>query len=174
MAIDADNDGGAPGTNPVRFVLAGLLLARTAARLIFLPNFFAVLFIDRDEKSPLPWPEIKNTKVLMQNGRSRIAPDVRLFAEIPAPYLFAFKIIAIEPGRAERGDDPHSVGDRRSRALWIAVMGYFFFRINDAGLPKLFATLPIEAKEHAAVFLFQRLGDEHAIAPNNRTRVAPV
>ena len=88
------------------------------------------------------------------------------------PKLLARKIVAIETGRAEGGDDPLAIGYGSGGAVGILALGRFTGGIFHAGLPEEPAICAIETNERAAMRGADGLGHEDAIAPDNGRRIA--
>src|SRR5947207_5199302 len=73
-------------------------------------------FSDRDEERPFARTEIQDADVAVDDGRSAIAPDVRLPAEVATPKFLAIEVVAKKPGGRERSDHALTVGHEIGRA----------------------------------------------------------
>src|SRR5947208_956424 len=92
---------------------------------------------------------------------------MNLPAEVGAsPQFLPAEVVAIKAVRRERNDDALAVGHGRSGAIRVGRVGRFLFPRRDAGLPEQLAVRAIQAHERATVA--DGLGDEEAIAPDNR------
>ena len=90
-----------------------------------------------------------------------------LLAEVGLPEGLAREVVGHDPGGAEAGYDPLSVGDRRGGAVRVGLVAWVVFFVGDALLPAEFARLPVEGHERPLLAVLQGLGDEHCVAPDN-------
>src|SRR4051812_25186577 len=102
----------------------------------------------------------------MQNGRTAIAPDMLLRAEVEVPLLLAVEVPAPETGRAKPGDDALAIGHWRRGAVRVGLVGEFLRIPDGAFLPEEMSIGAIETDQRAASS--DGLGHVDAVFPDNR------
>jgi hypothetical protein len=121
------------------------------------PDRLAACPLDRQQELPFARSAPQDNKVAITDRRRSVAPDVFELAQILAPQLFAGKIAADHPSRAEAGDDALAVGDGRGGAIGIGFVRGFLVGVESFALPEELAIGALKAEDGAATAVIESL-----------------
>src|SRR4030095_8020166 len=131
-----------------------------------LPCRFTRLLIHRKQPRLFVRPEVQDAQIPRENRRRRVAKHVRHLSKVAVPQLLPAKVVAIKPGRPERGAHSLAIRHRRSSTIRVGLLRGFVLGVRRPRLPQELPVCPVKTHHGPPLRIADRLRHEHLVPPD--------